>query len=196
MEVSDLLDSLKRYPIAWISGIISLGLGIFLYFTNGSVTEYENQLFDLEREVDVLKSNNRQGADIEEDFQRLTEMFGSIESVLMDHTQIANNNGFFYSFTSEHPVEISNVSQLSYLEESPNPPLGDIWSTKHFSVIPFSLQAKGLLTELADMFYQFDVAPQLINIRRFDLRTTSVPEEGYMVMSLELNVLGKPSKSQ
>ena len=194
MEVSDIVESIKRYPVAWIAGLCSVALGLYLYFTMSSLTDYENQLFELEREVQTLKSNAKQGADIEEDFQRFSDLFTQIDKVLMDHTQIANNNGFFYNFAQNHPVEIAEVSQRPVIEEAQNPPQGDIWSKKHYSVIPFTMEANGLLTELTDMLYKFDASAQLIEVRKFELTTTSKPELGYMTMSLELNVLGKPIK--
>lgn len=195
MEVSDIVDNLKRYPIAWGAGMLSLAIGGYLYFTMESLKTYEDQVFELEREVQTLKSNARQGADIEQDYDAFRKLFDRIDSSLMDHTQIANNNGVFYTFASNHPVEITAVSQRPVIEESNAPPKGDIWSKKHFSVIPFSMEVNGLLTDIADMFYQFDKVPQLIEIRRFELTTTLKPEEGYMAMTLEVNVLGKPLKA-
>lgn len=191
MEASDIIYSIKRYPIAWIAGGASLGLGLFFYATMGSLGELEQELFDLEREVQTLKFNAREGANIEADYERFASMFERIDEVLMDHSQIANNNGFFYSFAQQHPVDISDVSQRPVIAESPNPPQGDIWSCKHYAIIPFQMQATGLLTDLTDMLYQFDASDRLIAVRRFELTTTPRPEAGYMTMSLEINVLGK-----
>ena len=195
MEVSDIVESFKRYPIAWAAGFLSLVMGVYLYFTMDSLQTYEDQVFELEQEVQVLKSNGRQGTDLQEDYDRFKALFDRIDSSLMDHTQIANNNGVFYGFSARHPVEITAVSQRPVIGESANPPQGDIWSKKNFSIIPFTMTVNGLLTDIADMFYQFDKSPQLIGIRRFELTTTNKPEEGYMTMSLEVNVMGKPLKS-
>jgi len=195
MQVSDIVDNFKRYPIAWGAGILSLAIGAYLYLTMASLKTYEDQVFELEREVQTLKSNARQGADIEQDYEAFKNLFDRIDSSLMDHTQIANNNGVFYTFASNHPVEITAVSQRTVIEETKNPPKRDIWSKKYFSVIPFSMEVSGLLTDIADMFYQFDKVQQLIQIRRFELTTTSQPEEGYMAMTLEVNVLGRPTKA-
>jgi Tfp pilus assembly protein PilO len=192
MEVSDLVDSFKRYPVAWLAGVASLAIGFFLYFTMGSLGELEQELEELEREVQTLKYNAREGADIEADFNRFAARFDAIDADLMDHTQIAKNNGFFYAFSQQHAVDITEVSQRPVIPEAANPPQGDIWTRKHYSVIPFQMQATGLLTDLTDMLYRFDASNRMMAVRRFELSTTPRPEVGYMMMSLELNVLGKP----
>ena len=42
------------------------------------------------------------------------------------------------------------------------------------------------------MLYKFDESDRLIAIRSMNLTTTAKPEIGYMSLSLEVNVLGKP----
>lgn len=192
MEVSDIVDSVKRYPVAWLAGAASLAIGGFLYVTMGSLGELENELYELEREVQALKYNAREGSDIEADHERFASMFEQIDAKLMDHTQIANNNGFFYAFGQEHAVDITEVSQRPVIAEATKIPPGDIWTRKHYAVIPFQMQARGLLTDIASMLYHFDASDRLIAVRRFELSTTPSPEAGYMMMTLEVNVLGKP----
>ncbi len=195
MEISDIIASAKRYPFAWGSAFLSIALGLYLYFTMGSLRAYEDEVFELEKEVQTLKTNSHQGADIEEDFQRFSELFDKVDSVLMDHTQIANNTGYFYNFARSHPVEISDVSQRPVIGESASPPQGDLWSKKHFSIIPFSMEVNGLLNDIVEMFYHLDTSSQLIEVRKFEIETTSQPEVGYMIMHLEVNVMGKTLKT-
>jgi hypothetical protein len=193
MRLSDLLEILRRFPIAVGAGLLSLVLGFYLYFTMGSMGVLEETLHDLEREVQVLKTNVREGTTIEDDLNRFSALFEAVDARLMDHRQIATNNGYFYNFAQKHPVEILDVSQRPVVEASASKQAGDIWTKRHYSLIPFSMEVNGLITDIADMFYRWDTLGQLIEVRRFILTTTSKPEVGYMSMNLEVNVLGKPT---
>lgn len=193
MELSDITSSTKNYPIAWISGGLSLLLGLYFYFTFSSLSDYEQRLDDVEHEVSVLKSNFREGNDLEYDLDELKKGFVTVNERLIDRNQIANNNGFFYSLGQSHPVEILDVSQRTVIREKEKILPGEIWALKHFAVVPFEMKVVGLLTDIIDFLYTLDESERFIEVRSFRLNLSEKMEAGYMMMNLEINILATPS---
>ena len=192
MQLSDIITSAKNYPIAFISGILSILLAVYFYLSLNSLPEYQQQVDDLEREVNILKNNARDGTDLELDYTVFKDNFETVKSRLIDRYQIADNNGFFYSMGQGHPVDIISVTQKTAINESANPVPGNIWTLKHFPVIPFSMEVEGLLTDILDFMYVLNRCDRFITVEGFDLEIAPSREPGYMRILLNINVLGKP----
>jgi hypothetical protein len=192
MELSDISNSAKNYPIAYGSGILSLFLLVYFYFSLSSLPEYRQQVTELEQEVLVLKNNFRDGTDLELDYEVFKDGFEKVRSRLIDRYQIADNNGFFYSLGQSHPVEIISVSQKPVINETNEPGSGNIWALKHYPVVPFEMEVVGLLTDILDFLYVMDQCDRFISVESFDLAIATNREPGYMRISLGINVLGKP----
>ena len=192
MEVSDITNSAKSYPIAFLGGVISILLIVYFYMSMNALPQYQQQVIDLERELFVLKSNSRDGIDLELDYEEFSNGFQQVRSRLIDRYQIANNNGFFYNLGQTHPVDIISVTQKAVINESAKPVAGNIWTLKHFAVIPVDIEVVGFLTDILDFMYVLDQCDRFISVERFDMEIASSREPGYMRVLLGVNVLGNP----
>lgn len=192
MQLSDITNSAKNYPIAFASGVLSILLIVYLYLSLNTLPEYEQRVSDLEQEVNILKNNARDGTNLELDSQVFKSDFEKARIRLVDRYQIADNNGFFYSLGQSHPVDIISVTQKPVINESAKPLQGNIWTLKHFPVVPFEMEVVGLLTDILDFMYVLNQCDRFISIESFDLEIAPSREPGYMKVLLGINVLGKP----
>ena len=192
MEVSDITNSAKNYPIAFIGGVVSILLIVYFYMSMNALPQYQQQALNLERELMILKSNSRDGIDLELDYEEFKDGFQQVKSRLIDRYQIANNNGFFYNLGQTHPVDIISVTQKPVINESAKPVAGNIWTLKHFAVVPFDIEVVGLLTDILDFMYVLNQCDRFISVERLDIEIAPNREPGYMRIILGVNVLGRP----
>jgi Tfp pilus assembly protein PilO len=194
MELNDIVSKLKVYPLAWSLAGVSLVVAVYLFLTASSVEALDSELQELKREVEALRWNSREGTDLSDDLIQVKELFAELESRLIDRSQIAANNGYFYTLAQGHDVEVVDVNQRDVLPENATPPANDIWTLNTFAVVPFRMVVNGLMTEMLDFFYLLDTSNRVVKIRSFDLKTDGNKEAGYMTMDLTLNVLAKAAK--
>lgn len=192
MEISDIKNQVKAYPVSFGAGFLSLLLGAYLYFTLGSLSDLEIQRDDLEHELRILKSNFDEGSTIEADLETLKEKFVGVDAMLVDSDQIADNNDYFYRLGEQLPIDITSVSQRNVILQNANPAEGEIWTLKNYSVVPVEMEIVGLLNDMLDFLYELDQCERFTKVREFELVISNDREPGYMKMELNLNVLGHP----
>lgn len=196
MEVSDITNSMKSYPIPWVCGFLSLLLGVYLYITLSSLPELEAKLSDLESEILVFRSNRNAGRTLEADLESLNELFDTVDDRLIDRNQLANNTGYFYSLAQEHPVEVLNVSQKSVISESEKKKPSSIWALKHFCVVPIEMEVVGYLTDVLDFLYILDASDRFVQVQSFSMSIANNREPGFVNLSLTVQVLGSPMEKK
>jgi high-affinity nickel permease len=195
MQKSDVVASLRSYPIPWICGLVGLLCVPYLYFTGDKVLQLETERDALRREVSILSTNVREGVDLEEHVKQIKGASDQLERRLLDRDQNAINVGFFFTFAQSHPVEISDVFQRATIAEKPNPTAAEIWTLKHFAVVPFDMKLIGVMNDLMDFIYALEQSDRIIRVRSFDLFQAPASKElGNMEMNLSLLLLAK-SKS-
>ncbi len=183
---------IKAFPLAWGAGFLSLILAVAIYFRMGAVEEKRDELFNLEREIGVIQANTREGLSMDDELSIIQDMVDSIDGRLVDESQIAINNGYFYERVADSPVNISDVVQLNTIVEKRRLTPEDIWALNHYSITPFEFQISGLLTDILNFLYDLKRSERLIHIRSFELQLDTQREPGYMLMEIEVNMLGKP----
>lgn len=192
MELSDIQKSIKSYPVAWITGGLSLVIGAYLYLTLDNLSSSQERLDELRHEVDTLKANAREAEGLDDDLQRFKSLYDEIDSQLIEHQQIAVNNDFFYALFEEMPIEVLEVRQRTVIEESKNPENGEIWTRKFFSVVPFDLRVSGYLTDLLDMLYVLDQCDRITKVNSFQLALNDRAESGLMTLDFQIHMVGHP----
>jgi high-affinity nickel permease len=195
MQKSDIVASLRSYPIPWLCGFVSILCAVNLYLTGSAVAELESTRDAMSKEVAVLTNNLREGMDLNDHLERIRAASTKLDNRLIDRDQTAVNVGFFFSFAQNKPVEVTDVLQREAIVEKARPTPAEIWTLANFAVVPFEMKLVGVMNDMMDFLYSLEQSDRIIKVRSFDLaRGPSTMESGYMEMNLSLLLLAKTKK--
>lgn len=170
MNVNEILNRLKRYPLAVICALV-LFICIILIVLRGSVVaELSMREADLNARIHTIEENAKSSTGLEADVEELDARVVAINERLFVRDERAINTNFFYSLEDEVDVVISGVSQLS--AEDPGLSKGGPNELKLHSAIVYEISVKGSFRDLLKFLFHMHQVDPLIRVSEFEINSS------------------------
>lgn len=165
--MNQVVDQLKRYPIAVVAAVIvilCLGVG---FLRGGVVEELSTQETELVARLRTINENVKNSKNLEQDAEALEGYVASIDERLFNRRARSINTAFFYSFEDKTDILISDVNQLS--TEDPALIKGGPHELKLYSGISYEISASGTFQQILGFIYEIYKANSLMRVADLQL---------------------------
>ena len=111
MTSSDLVILVKKQPVGFACGILSLILAGFLYYRGSAIDEKQAAFETKSAEAAKIVSNVAASRNLPEQVQEIQSLTKDLESRLVNAGQLAINQQYFYKLELENEVKLLEVRQ-------------------------------------------------------------------------------------
>jgi hypothetical protein len=192
MNLESIKASFRKYPIGWISGLLTLiliGFGVFRYQTyQEAVSEAEAKSTEGQR----LDTNVSYSANLVQQVEQLTAANEIIASRLVKSNELAINLQYFYKLVAETDVKLVDLRQL----ESTALKTGKT----NYSTVAYMIKMQGKLPKALLFLRRIEQGTYYTRILSADISMLSQRGQddsaegtgGQIELTLGIEVLGKP----
>jgi hypothetical protein len=176
---------LKKNVISVACVVVSILIGLALYYRSDNLPEAEKVLADRAKQGELLAANIEDSADLKEQHAALVESNTAITERMIHTGQLAENYQYFYKLESDTGTKISDPRQLPW-----NPP-GKSAAKPNFIAIGFTLSAQGDYGQLIDLLRKLENGEHYCRVNTCSLRPLGTDVRGGpMIMALSLELMG------
>ncbi len=172
----------RRNPIAVVSILLFLGLGISDYFL------WKRQVELYRRHDRVQQQSNDQNlqlageARVQSQVDVVEKAVNHIEANLVPEPDLAGNSDYFYQFEKSTGVHLTDLSQLNSQSAGEDNP---------YRAIPFSVRLTGTFPQVLSFVRALEDGPRLLRIRRFSFARAPGSADS-VGLDLTVEMLGHP----
>jgi len=169
MSFSVILNKIKQYPIAVVSALFLIVLGVLFFLRRDIVDELTSEESELVSRIRTIDTNSKNSNNLGQDVEELRLIVEGIEERLFSRSERAINVNFFYAFEDRVDVVVSNISQLP--EPDPLYDAGGPRELKLHSTLVFKITFSGSYRNILLFLYELHRVDPLIRVA--DLRLGS-----------------------
>jgi hypothetical protein len=185
MSNEELVAFLRKNVISVACVVVSILIGLLLYYRNDKLPDAEKVLADRAKQGELLAANIEDSADLKEQHAALVEANNAIADRMIHTGQLAENLQYFYKLESDTGTKLSDPHQVPY-----NPPAKTAAKT-NFIAIGFTLSAQGDYGQLIDLLRRLESGDHYCRIISCSLHPLSTDTRGGpLLMSLSLELMG------
>jgi hypothetical protein len=180
MNTADLLALLKKHPIGFGCGLVSIICGILLYLRADNITASQAELEASSAQATKMAANVRNATGLTEHVTEIQALSKEMEGRLMKAGQLAVNLQYFYKLETENEVKLVDVRQNA----TPRNP-----KTLYIG-IPFNVSVQGPHANVMNFLNRVQNGRHFCRISSASF--TKVGETTDMTLALNLELLGQP----
>ena len=180
-QLAQFLALLRRFPLAAAALALTLALAGAAWFLSEEVDEQERTRLDRVKEGEEMFKLLVGGSTQREELAAVRTANRRIEENLIDETNLADNNWYFYKFEEQTKVSLLELHPL-------NAPTTDASSL--YKRVPYALRISGTYEQLAAYLLAIESGPRLANITAFAFSRRD-KDSGKLVLELSVELLGK-----
>ncbi len=185
MSNEELIAFLRKNVISVSCVIVSILIGLTLYYRNDNLPEADKVLADRAKQGELLAANIEDSADLTEQHAALVESNAAISDRMIHTGQLAENLQYFYKLESDTGTKISDPHQSSWSPPSKNA------AKTNFIAIGFSLSAQGDYAQLIDLLRRLENGDHYCRVITLSLRPMGTDVRGGgMQMNMTLELMG------
>jgi hypothetical protein len=190
IDTKDVVNVLKKHPVAIGCGVLSLILIAGIYLRNGRASDLADQLHQKETDGQKVLDDIRNGANLPEQYQALAATTKDLESRLVVGSERARNQQYFYRIESETGVTEINLQPIA-ASGSPRGKLKQLYTGVGFAITVQGdfAQIVSFLTRLESGRHFYRLVSASVS-RKGNRAGDSA--SGLITLSLNLEFLGKP----
>lgn len=167
MNPSVIIEKIKQYPVAVVSGTILLLFTVVFIIRGGVISELTVQESDLNARLRIIEENIKNAKNLKEDTEAATAMVDQIEKLLFNRYERAININFFYGIEDDAGVVISNIAQLPdpdsiYTDKGPR-------KLEHYSTTVYNISVNGTFSNILRFLYELDRVDPIIRVADFNV---------------------------
>jgi hypothetical protein len=183
MTNQELLAVLKKNPVSVGCGVLTVLLGVGIYFRSDRLPEVTAELEQKSAEGQRLAANLQNSAQLTEQYAAIAQAGKEIESRLIKASELAKNLGYFYK------LEADTATKLIELRPLPLAPVKGAKST--YVPVIYSVAVQGDYTQLLEFLRRLEHGAHYCRIVVSAISGTS-NERGPLRLSLTVELLGQP----
>lgn len=181
MNSTDLVVLLKKHPIGFGCGLVSLVCGVLLYMRWGITAASQAELEASSAQAAKMIANVRNANGLAEHLTEIQTLSKEMESRMLKAGQLAVNLQYFYKLETENEVKLLDVRQNSVPRNSKTQYMG----------VPFSVSVQGPYLNVINFLNRVQKGRHFCRINTASF--TKVGETGGdMNLALSLELLGQP----
>ncbi len=184
MSNDELIALVKKNPISVGCGLLSLLLVGAIYYRSGEIPAAEDLLLQKSAEAERYALNVKNGNQLKEQFEAITQWNKVIETRMVRVSQFGNNTQFFQQLRRDTGVNLVDFRQST---TAANLPKG---SKTAFIPVMFSVSVQGTLPQILDFMRLLETGTHYCRVLTASMSITS--RTGPLTLSLNLELLGLP----
>lgn len=180
MNTADLVALIKKHPIGFGCGLVSIVCGILLYLRSDNIKASQAELEASSAQAAKMIANVRNANGLAEQVTEIQALSKELEGRLMKAGQLAVNLQYFYKLETENEVKLVDVRQSS----APRDP------KKQYTIVPFNVSIQGPYANVINFLNRVQNGRHFCRINTASF--TKIGETADMNLSLTLELLGQP----
>ena len=186
MTKEELIALIKKNPVSFGCGALSLALAVGLYLRSEAIPEAEDELALKSAEAQRYALNLKSSSQLKEQHEALVADNKTIESRMVRVSQYGVNTQFFYKLFAD-----TGVKQLDFRQStaSANVPKG---GKATFFPVAFSVSVQGSFAQIIDFLRQLEDGAHYCRVLNATCSGGAGNRAGPLTLSLNLELLGLP----
>lgn len=183
MTSADLVSLVKKQPVGFACGVVSLILAGFLYYRGGVVGEKQTEYETKSAEAAKIVANVAASRDLPEQVKEIQALTKELEGRLVSAGQLAINQQYFYKLELESEVKLLEVRQNALPKKG----------AATYSGVSFNVTVQGPFKKIMTFLNRLENGRHLCRFTGAAFgksRGGSTPDE--MTLALNLELLGQP----
>lgn len=176
---------LKKNPISVGCGLLSVLLGIGIYFRGDAIPTAEAELTQRTAEAERLAQNLKYSAQLKEQLEAIQASGKTIDSRIIRASQVGTNTQYFYQLESDTGVKLVDFRP----QGSAAPAKG---ATSAYFPVAFIVSVQGNLPQVLDFVRQLEGGARFARIVTASLSAVPANRSGPLTLSLVVELLGLP----
>jgi hypothetical protein len=183
MTNEELMLFLKKNIISVSCVIVSILIGITLYYRSDALPDAEKVLADKAQQGELLAANIEDSAQLKEQHAALLGSNAIIADRMIRVGQLAENLQYFYRLESETGTKLTDPRQNAW-----TPPAKNAAKT-NFTIVNFNLTAQGDYGQILDLLRKLEDGEHYCRVNTLNMRPVSVLRGGPVTISVTFDLL-------
>jgi len=183
MTNEELMLFLKKNIISVSCVVVSILIGITLYYRSDALPDAEKILADKAQEGELLAANIEDSAQLKEQHVAIVSSNAAIDDRMIRVNQLAENYQYMYRLESETGTKLTDPRQNAW-----TPPAKNAVKT-NFTIVNFNLTAQGEYAQILDLLRRLEDGEHYCRVNTLNLRAVSVNRGGPVTMAITFDLL-------
>lgn len=183
MSNEELFALVKKNPISFGCGLVSLVLVGLIYFRSGEIPAIEAELAQKSAEGERHALNIKNAKDLKEQYEALVAANKEVDARAVRESQRGANAEFFFKLESESGVKLLDARQTGQVASK---------GKSAFSSVAFSVSAQGEMPQLLKFLHRLESGVHYCRVMNASLTVAGTKRDAPLTMTLSLELLGVP----
>jgi hypothetical protein len=185
MNSQELIATVKKNPVSFACGALSLALIAAIYFRSDAIPEAEADLAQISAQAEKLALNIKYSAQLKEQVDTLVAANQEIDGRIIRASQLGTNTQYFYRVESATGVKIIDLRQTTSATVS-KPAKGT------FVPVAFTVTVQGSLKQILEFLRQVENGAHYSRILTASCNGNAATRSSPLTLALSLELLGLP----
>jgi hypothetical protein len=185
MNTQELIAAVKKNPVSFGCGALSLALIAAIYFRSDGIPQAEAELAEKSAQAEKIALNIKYSAQLKEHDEALVTANREIDSRIIRASQLGTNTQYFYRVESQTGVKIIDLRQITAATVS-KPAKGT------FVPVAFSVSVQGSLKQILEFLRQVENGAHYSRILTASCNGNAATRSSPLTLALSLELLGLP----
>lgn len=175
---------LKKNPISVGCGLLSILLGVGIYFRGDAIPTAEAELGQKSAEAERLAQNLKYSVQLNEHLEAVQAAGKVIDSRIIRATQVGTNTQYFYQLESD-----TGVKMVDFRPQGSAAAKG---AKSLYTPVAFIVSVQGTLPQVLDFVRQLEGGARYARVVTASVSTVPANRGGPLTLSLVVELLGLP----
>ena len=185
MTTPELVALIKKHPISFGCGALSLAFAVALYLRVDEIPGAEAELGLKSADGDRIALNIQYSTQLREHADAMAAATKEVENRLVRPTQLGTNTQYFYKLEGETGVKIVDLRQSS---GTAAPAKG---AKNAYVAVPFTVSVQGSLPQILDFLRQLENGAHYCRVLTASFSGAASNRNSPLTLGLSLELLGK-----
>ncbi|MEO6246089.1 MAG: hypothetical protein ABIQ12_11715 [Opitutaceae bacterium] len=185
MTNPELVALIKKHPISFGCGALSLVLAIALYLRVDEIPGAEAELGLKSADGDRIALNIQYSTQMREHADAMSAAVNGVEDRLVRPTQLGSNTQYFYKLESETGVKIIDLRQTAATVAAAK------GAKNTYVAVPFSVSVQGTLPQILEFLRQLENGAHYCRVLTASFGGAAANRNSALTLGLSLELLGK-----
>jgi|SRR5690606_21136666 len=195
MSTQEVIRKLRSFPLASITGIVTVILLGVIYVRSMGDADREEEYNQAVKEWSRIDQNIfKNSVNLEAHLEDAKRIAQDVRQRLVRSTELAKNYQYFYRLEAATNVKITALQQKPQVAPPASKKKGDEKEKAKplFSRVGYAMSVRGEFHEALAFLYAMEHGDHFYQLKSFSLNRPSEPENRWIGISMEFDLLGTP----
>jgi hypothetical protein len=188
-SLATVVTKIRQYPIATAAFSISFLVVVAILIRATTLANLHDMLVMKEEQWTRMTNNLKHSRDLEEHVERINKANEVIGQRLMEPTDRALNDQYFYDLRKQSGVRLSNLTEGGVIDTKGSK-LPGIGKFKEYSLISYSITVEGSFSQILEFSTRLATGKYFARISAFSIARAPLKEGGDLSLNMQLQILG------